>query len=118
MKKADVLLCIFIVVFAVILLCLQFGNDTGNIVEIYLSGELFGKYELFSDAVIEVESESGSNTVCISDGSVYVAESSCEDKNEVLQGKINRSGQSLVCLPNKLIVTVKGRRESVDSISY
>ena len=118
MKKADVLLCVLVVFIGVFLLCFQFGNDTGSTVEIYSEGELFGKYELFSESVVEVETESGNNTVCISNGSVYVTKSSCEDKNEILQGKISRSGQSLVCLPNKLIVTVKGRRESVDSISY
>lgn len=118
MRKGDIAVCILVLLIGIVLLCFQIGNEMGSTVEIYSDGTLFGKYELYSDKTVEVISKRGNNTVCINNGYVYVTDSSCEDKNEILQGKINQSGQSLICLPNKLVITVKGRRESVDSISY
>jgi len=118
MKKGDIIICLLVIVAGIFLLLLQFENGGADTVEIYSSGNLFGKYSLSSDVTVDVVTELGSNTVCIEKGEVYVTHSSCDDKNEILQGKISHPGQSLICLPNKLIVTLKGRGENVDSISY
>ena len=118
MKKGDIIVCVLVAAAGIFLLLFLSGNVSADTVEIYSSGTLFGKYSLSSDITVDVVTEFGSNTVCIEKGNVYVTHSSCDDKNEILQGKISHPGQSLICLPNKLIVTLNGRRENVDSISY
>ncbi|MBQ7040051.1 MAG: NusG domain II-containing protein [Clostridia bacterium] len=118
MKKGDILICILVFMLGILLLFTQFNAGIADTVEIYSGGNLYGEYDLHTDNTIIVKSSYGQNTVCIENDYVYVSESDCDDKNEIFQGKINREGQTLICLPNRLIVAVKGRSESVDSISY
>lgn len=93
------------------------GNNVGSFAEIYSNGELYGTYSLNKDTVIEIESESGYNKVVVEKGYIFVSDASCPDKNDVRQGKINKSGQSIICLPNRLIISIKGG-DSFDALSY
>lgn len=61
-------------------------------------------FPLDADAEIELDGL----TVCISDGEVWVANANCPDKTCEHTGKISRSGQSIVCLPNGVTVTISG----------
>ena len=57
------------------------------------------------------------NLLIIEDGYAYIKEASCPDGLCVHQGKINKSGEMIVCLPNEVVVTVEGPEDSgVDSV--
>ena len=58
----------------------------------------------------------GHNKVVIYDGEVRMEEADCPDKLCVLQGKISRSGQTIICLPNKVMVTIKGGKSEYDGV--
>lgn len=60
----------------------------------------------------------GSNTLVVEGGEVYMKEADCPTKSCVNVGKIKYSGQSIVCLPNKITVLIVGDSEgSVDFVS-
>lgn len=49
----------------------------------------------------------------------YVVDVICPDKLCQKTGKIERVGQSIVCLPNKVLVEIQGKTESdVDQVTY
>jgi len=49
----------------------------------------------------------------------YVIDVICPDKLCQQIGKIERVGQSIVCLPNKVVVEIQGKAESdVDQVTY
>lgn len=50
-------------------------------------------------------------TVHISDGKVWVTEANCDDKTCEHTGKISRAGQSIVCLPNGIVVSIIGKSD-------
>lgn len=52
------------------------------------------------------------------DGSVSVTESSCGDKTCMRTGKISRQGEAIICVPNKIVVEIKGNTEEsgVDAV--
>ncbi|MBR0208662.1 MAG: NusG domain II-containing protein [Oscillospiraceae bacterium] len=50
----------------------------------------------------------GSNILVISGGEAWLSEANCPDLLCVRQGKIRYTGQSIICLPNRLTVTVEG----------
>ena len=50
----------------------------------------------------------GTNRLVIKDGTVHMEEASCPDKVCIKQGTISETGQSIVCLPNRVIVTITG----------
>ena len=50
----------------------------------------------------------GSNILVIGEGQAWLTEANCPDLLCVRQGKIRYTGQSIICLPNRLTVTVEG----------
>lgn len=51
--------------------------------------------------------DTGSNTVIIKDGIVYMKKANCKNQVCVNKGKISNKGDEIVCLPNKVIVEIK-----------
>ena len=48
------------------------------------------------------------NIITVSDGEVRMTHADCPDQICVKTGSISRSGQSIVCAPNRVVVTVTG----------
>ncbi len=59
----------------------------------------------------------GHNKVVIAGGEVWMETADCPDKLCVAQGKISRSGQTIICLPNKVMVTIKGGKSEYDGVA-
>lgn len=88
----------------------QVENGTA---EITVNGEKYGSFSLQETRELHIEAaDGGYNTVRIENGAVSVTHADCPDGLCVRQGKINRQGQSVVCLPHGLVITVKGGAEN------
>lgn len=118
MKKKDIILIGTILVIALVsFLVLNLrSNHTGNTVIVSVSGEIYGKYPLNENRVIDVNENKGHNRIVINDGKVYMEEADCPDKYCVSQGKISKTGETIVCLPHKLSVEIKNQSEATDGI--
>lgn len=120
--KADILL-ILLMLFLTALLSLfplLQSKKTGAKVRIQVKGETFGTYPLNKDRTIRIQDKEGKriNTVRIRKGYVSMQYADCPDQLCVKMGKIHADGQSIVCLPHKVVVTVLGGEESdYDSIA-
>ena len=77
-----------------------------------VDGEVLGEYSLDEDTEIRIGDNEKYNLLLIKDGVAQISEASCPDKLCVNQGKISFDGQSLICLPNKVVVEVKGGEQS------
>lgn len=63
--------------------------------------------------------QNGHIDVAVKDGSVKIVSASCKHKTCMELGAINRPGQSLVCIPNKLRVVIEGGNDfGVDGITF
>lgn len=120
-RKADfVLLAVLIVVGIAVSAVLSLGSTGGDKVVIKVDGDVYGRYSLSEDKTIDVRQDSENvkyNIVVIKDGTVSVAEASCHNQVCVDHKPISASGESIVCLPNKMIVTIEGKGDEYDSIS-
>lgn len=86
------------------------GSPSDAKVVIKSGGEIYGRYPLSEDAEIAVPAPSGGeNIVTIKGGSVTVSSASCKNQVCVRHGSISKSGESIVCLPNRLIVTIEDK---------
>lgn len=56
----------------------------------------------------EMQTQYGRNLIEAGQDYVRIVEADCPDKLDVLQGKITRPGQVIVCLPNRLILEIRG----------
>lgn len=77
--------------------------------EVTIDGELTETLDLSKDQEITIHSaNNGTNHLIVQDGAIWCAEASCPDGVCVHQGKQDRDGGMIVCLPNRMIVTVIG----------
>ncbi|MDD3172830.1 MAG: NusG domain II-containing protein [Herbinix sp.] len=119
-KKND-----FILVGAVIIICLGvliFINATkkeGSKVIITIDGEVYDTLYLNEDTSYTIKGEKGAyNTFEIKDGYVNMLDASCPDKLCVKQKDIHYNHETIVCLPNKVVIeVVGGEDDDIDMIA-
>ena len=86
-----------------------FRQDAGGIVEVTVDGTLYGTYALDKNQTVDIIiGETKTNTLVIQNGMADMIEASCPDKLCVHQKAISRTGETIVCLPNKVVAEVKG----------
>lgn len=78
---------------------------------VYLDGKEQGRYPLSEDTTVEIRQESSYNILQIRDGKADITEASCPDKVCVNHRPVNGQGESLVCLPNKMVVEIENGAE-------
>lgn len=113
LSRNDLILISVLLVFSTLFtLYLFFMTQHGDRVTVYVDGQLNGEYPLDTDAVVDIKGYGGgSNVMIISKGRVRMSEASCPDRHCIHQGSIERSGQSVVCLPNRVILRIDGKEE-------
>jgi hypothetical protein len=78
-------------------------------VQISVNGEVVKNLDLNKDTELLVEGyQGGTNRVVIKGGKVHISEATCPDKICIHQGWIEHTGESIVCVPNHVIVTIIG----------
>ena len=121
-KKADIILLIVILAVGIPLAILSLSSGTGgDKVKIYLNGKVYGTYPLHEDRVIEVSEDGHTNHITIKDGQVSMSYSTCLNQVCVNTGAISETKDSIVCLPNRVVVeiisSVNGKGGDADVIS-
>lgn len=128
MTKGDKILIIMIVIISLTSMVITKSKAIGSnekYVSIQVNGEEIKKI-LFDKSVIgktiPIDTEYGYNLVEIGDGKVRVIEADCPDKVDVKQGYISLPNELIVCLPNRLVIEIKGSEEIeteiIDHISH
>ena len=120
-SRAELILVIVIIAIAgCIYLYLNFFSPSkGAKVQILVDGEVTQEYDLNSNQRVVIETDNGGQNILIIDnGRCYLDDANCPDKLCVNQGMISKSGQSIICLPHKLVITIVGGEEQeVDSVA-
>lgn len=114
MKKKDlILICSVLVLAAAFWLIPRavgiFGNSKAQKLRITVSGKEYGVYSLDEDQVIKI----GDTNVCeIKDKKVTMISAECPDQLCIHQGPICLQGETIVCLPNKVVLEVTGMKQT------
>lgn len=78
-------------------------------VEVTIDGTVVELLDLNKDTDIVIEGyNGGTNHLIIQNGEVWIEDASCPDKVCIHQGKIHRTGDIIVCLPNLMIAQIVG----------
>ena len=111
-----IVISLLLLISVTVLLVSELTKTDGAYVEIELNGNIEGKYPLSVDGVYTLNG--GTNTLTVEGGVAYMSYSSCPDHTCENTGKIKYVGQTIVCLPNHLTITVVGEADgSVDFVS-
>ncbi len=118
-RDALFLIILAIVLLAAFVILFFFIGETGSYATITVNGEEYGRYSLLQNQEIEITVDGSiCNVAAIEDGSIRMEDANCPDKLCIHQGKIHRSGESIVCLPNRIAITIESSTDSeFDSIS-
>ncbi len=124
MTVADKLVMFFLLILAIAAIIFQgffMSGDKGERVVITVNNKEYAGYN-FSDieekTTLEIETEYGKNTVVIDQGSVWVSQADCPDKLDIKAGRISKTNQMIVCLPNRLMIEIKDDAGKVDKVTY
>ena len=93
-------------------------KKVGNVARVTVDGELVGEYPLSLDATYTLNG--GTNVLTIEDGKAYISYSTCAGHDCENWGKVQYVNQSIICLPNKIIITIvsNGSDSSDDDIDF
>lgn len=124
-KKGDIL------ILAITLLALisYFGikliykDNENKVIVITVDGKEYEKIimkDIIEERHIHIDLSKGKFIdININKDGVYVNDVVCPDRLCVKTGTINKAGQSIVCLPNKVQIYIEGSgKTDVDSVSY
>ena len=109
LRRGDVILAVSLLAFSAVLgILFLISRPEPEYVSVWLDGMEIARLPLNQDCRHAIGS---GNTIEISGGSVRMIEADCPDKICVRTGPISRSGQSIVCAPHKVVVTIVGARQ-------
>lgn len=120
MKRNDLILLFVILVIACVLyMALSFGRNVGSHATITIDGKEKYTYSLNENMITVVQGYGeGVCTVEIKDGRISVQEANCPDHSCVNQGWIDQEGDTIACLPSRILIVVDGEENSqFDSVS-
>lgn len=110
LKKRDILVVI-------LLLFLSIGmaffvqkfksNENGNYLKVELNGKEYGTYPLNKDKTFKIKIDKDEyNVVEIKNGKVKMREANCRDLLCTHMPSIEKVGETIVCLPHRLILEI------------
>ena len=101
---------------AALALFVRLTRQAGGVVSVQIGAETVLELPLGEDTRIVLGEGAHTNTLVIRNGKARIVEASCPDRICVGRGAIQYTGESIVCLPHRLVVTVKdGPRPGIDA---
>lgn len=80
----------------------------GTTAVVLIDGKEVTRYPLDTPAQMTVQLDSLSNKLVIRDGKAFITEANCPDQICVKHRGISHVGETIVCLPHKLVIRIEG----------
>lgn len=124
LRKNDIIL---IVILLIVAAAAYFGiriyqeeHTKDAVVVVTVDGEEYGRYPLSGQYTETIRFEDGSyNRFSIQDGYAMMPEASCPDQICVKHKKISKANETIVCLPDKVVLTIEnGDEAEIDILTH
>lgn len=106
-RKDVLLIGTFLVLGVGVLAYTYFGKKDSAQVSVRVDGTCVKTFSLDDTVTYTIKGEGGTNVLHIGDGAAWLSEADCPDQICVNTGKIKYVGQSIICLPHKVVVEIK-----------
>ena len=104
-KRLDVIVILVLLSIALVAIgILLLTRRDGEIVSVEIDGERVAEYSLSKNG--EYPLNGGTNILVIEDGGAYMKWADCPDGICVRTGRVSSVGESIVCLPNRVVIIV------------
>ena len=102
----DVALIVIIIAFSLAFGIFQF-KEFGTKAEVSVDNKVILELSLNKDTQYNLKNDYGYNKIIVNKGKIRVETADCQDGVCVLRGEIYKKGESIVCLPHKMIIEIK-----------
>ena len=105
-----ILIAALLVILSLAGLAFYFFRGEGDVVAVEIDGKPYGTYTLSENRTVEIRTGEGGeelNLLVIKDGKAFVETATCPDGICAAHKPIFRDGESIVCLPHRVVVTVR-----------
>ena len=102
------LICVILCVASGVFVLFKSTLKNGKTAVVKVNNEVVFSSSLSEDCSQKIVTEDGYNIIEIKDGAVWVSEADCRDKICVNHRPIGKTGETVVCLPHKLVVEIEG----------
>ena len=106
--KNDIILAVIVIVVAATgLLLLNIFKTEGSFAVIKIDGIETERYPLSINTEVVIETgDDGRNTLVIEDNKAFMKDANCPDKICEGHSKISYKGETIVCLPHKVVIEI------------
>ena len=116
--KGDIILVVSLIIVCVMLFAFSFGKTQDLIAEVYVGGEKVHSIDLSEVTESYTLTENYCQLLIENDG-VSFAFSNCGDQLCVKRGKLKNQGDTMACVPEKVVVILKSdSKEKIDGVAY
>lgn len=116
-RKEIIVIGALVLVGVIFLIIVLLTNKPGTTVVVEVDGRKVAEYPLAQDATYTIQGvNGGTNVLVIKEGYARIESASCPDGLCKNMGRIHNSAQSIICLPNKVVVKIKGGEPDADVI--
>ena len=107
-RNDAILIAVLAILGGALALFLFVTRQDGGTARVQIDGKTVMELPLDEDTQVTLGEGAHTNILVIQAGTAQVIEASCPDQVCVTQGAIRYAGESIVCLPHKLIVAIEG----------
>ena len=116
MKEGDIIVIFCLVVifsFSLVLINKSFITTTDKYISVQVNGEEIKQITFSKEKkVYPIRTTFGINILEVNEDGVRVIEANCPDKLDVKFGRIDKVGQAIICIPNRLVIQIKSRQNN------
>jgi len=116
-KNDIILVAVILLIAAAGLLAVNFTKQEGSMVLVKIDGEVTQSYSLYKNRTVEIitgDKNELLNTLIIEDGKAYMADADCPDKICKEHKPISYSGETIVCLPHRIVIEITAENSLPD----
>lgn len=95
------------------------NDGEGDMAVVLQDGKELSRYSLSEDAVYVISYGEEYNLLMISNGEAFVSDADCPDGLCMKQRAVSKNGESIICLPHKLVIQIEAKEEgNLDAVTY
>lgn len=117
MKKYDVIfmICVLMIAASISIWYSVLARQEAGQIRITVDHQIYGNYLLNVDQKVKIND---TNILVIENNFAYMKEATCPNKDCIHQKEISKKGETITCLPNKVIVEViDGEQSELDAVA-
>ena len=116
-KRGDYLIVAVVLLCAGLLLLGFAGKSVPQVLSVSVNEEELARYTLPFSSEISLDELLYPCTLVIDGTTVFLQDTTCPGHDCEICGAISQSGETIVCLPNRLLLTLSGGKSNVDAVT-